>query len=59
MMTADGSLVAGFTSNTGDAALGIFMSGPSVTGDAYDEFLARWDEEYGGVPPERLPRSCL
>ena len=51
MMTADGSLVAGFPSNTGDAALGIFMSGPSVTGEAYDEFLVKWDEEYGGVPP--------
>ncbi len=51
MMTADGSLVAGFTANSGDASLGIFMSGPSVTGDAYDEFLMKWDEEYGGVPP--------
>ena len=51
MMTADGSLVAGFTANTGDAALGIFMSGPSVTGEAYEDFLAKWDEEYGGVPP--------
>ncbi len=51
MMTADGSLVAGFTDNTGDASLGIFMSGPSVTGEAYEEFLAKWDEEFGGVPP--------
>ena len=51
MMTADGSLVADFTANTGDAALGIFMSGPSVTGEAYEDFLAKWDEEYGGVPP--------
>lgn len=51
MMTADGSLVAGFTANTGDAAVGIYMSGPAVSGDAYDEFLAKWDEEYGGVPP--------
>lgn len=51
MMTADGSLVAGFAANTGDAAVGIYMSGPAVSGDAYDDFLAKWDEEYGGVPP--------
>jgi len=51
MMTADGSLVATFPENTGDAAIGIFMSGPLVTGEAYEEFLVTWDEEYGGVPP--------
>lgn len=51
MMTADGSLVATFPENTGDAAVGIYMSGPSVTGEAYEEFLATWDEEIGGVPP--------
>ena len=51
MMTADGSLVAGFASNTGNAAVGIYMSGPTVSGDAYDEFLAKWDDEFGGVPP--------
>jgi branched-chain amino acid transport system substrate-binding protein len=51
MMTADGSLVSGFTSNSGDASLGIYMSGPSVSGEAYSNFLVKWDEEYGGVPP--------
>ena len=51
MLTADGSLVAGFTGNTGDAGLGIFMSGPAVTGEAYEEFLVKWDDEFGGVPP--------
>ncbi len=51
MMTADGSLVAGFPENTGAAALGIFMSGPSVTGESYEEFLVKWDDEFGGVPP--------
>lgn len=51
MMTADGSLVATFPENTGDAAVGVYMSGPSVTGEAYDEFLAMWEEEIGGVPP--------
>lgn len=51
MITADGSLVASFPENTGEAAVGIYMSGPSVTGEAYDDFLALWDEEIGGVPP--------
>jgi len=51
MITADGSLVASFPENTGEAAVGVYMSGPSVTGEAYEGFLATWDEEIGGVPP--------
>jgi len=51
MITADGSLVASFPENTGEAAVGVYMSGPLVTGEAYEEFLAKWDEEFGGVPP--------
>jgi branched-chain amino acid transport system substrate-binding protein len=51
MMTADGSLVASFPENTGDAAIGIYMSGPSIVSEAYDEFLVVWDDEIGGVPP--------
>ena len=48
---ADGLLVASFPGNSGANADGMFMSGPSVTGAAYDEFLAKWDTKYGGVPP--------
>jgi len=51
MITADGSLVASFPENTGEAAIGVYMSGPSVSGEAYEAFLATWDEEFGGVPP--------
>lgn len=51
MITADGSLVASFPGNTGEAAIGVYMSGPSVTGEAYDNFRALWEEEYGGAPP--------
>ncbi|MGJ3240990.1 MAG: branched-chain amino acid ABC transporter substrate-binding protein [Anaerolineae bacterium] len=52
LMTADGSFVASFVENTGgDAALGIFQSGPFVSGETYDAFLELWDEEIGGVPP--------
>ena len=45
------SFVAGFPENTGDAAIGIFVSGPLVTGDAYERMLLRWEEEYGSSPP--------
>jgi branched-chain amino acid transport system substrate-binding protein len=51
LMSADGSLVAGFPSNTGDAAIGAYLSGPFVSGETYSEFLVTWDEEIGGVPP--------
>ena len=45
------SFVASFPENTGDAAIGVFVSGPLVTGDAYEQLLVRWEEEYGGSPP--------
>ncbi|RMF81509.1 MAG: branched-chain amino acid ABC transporter substrate-binding protein [Chloroflexi bacterium] len=51
LMGADGLLVESFPENTGDAAIGMFLSGPLVTGDAYQEFLETWDEVIGGVPP--------
>ena len=51
MMTADGSFSASFAQNAGQAAVGIFMTGPYVSGEVYDEFLVRWEEEIGGQPP--------
>ena len=45
------SFVAGFPENTGAAAIGVFVSGPLVTGEAYEQFLVRWEEEYSGSPP--------
>ena len=51
MMTADGSFSAGFAQNTGDAAVGVVMTGPYVSGEAYDAFLVTWEEEIGGQPP--------
>ncbi len=53
LMTADGSLVASFPENTGDAAIGMYMSGPFVSPDDedYAAFLSLWDEEIGGTPP--------
>lgn len=51
LMTADGSFVPAFMESVGDAGVGMFQSGPSVAGEAYDEFLALWEEEIGGQPP--------
>ncbi len=51
MVAADSSFVASFPKNTGDAAIDIFISGPLVTGEAYEAFLVAWGEEYGGEPP--------
>ncbi len=45
------AFVAGFPENTGEAAIGIFVSGPKVTGEAYEQLLLRWEEEYGSSPP--------
>ena len=51
IITGGASFVAGFPENTGDAAIGIYISGPLVVGDAYEQFLMRWEEEYGSSPP--------
>ena len=51
MMTAAANFVDAFPENTGDAAIGIYLSGPLVSGDAYEQFLVTWDEEIGGTPP--------
>ena len=51
MMTADGSFSASFAQNTGDAAVGIHMSGPHVEGDAYDAFLETWKAELDEAGP--------
>lgn len=48
---ADGLLVDGFPANTGPAAVGMYLSGPFVTGSAYDDLLSKWDAKFGGSPP--------
>lgn len=45
------SFSSSFPENTGEAAVGIYVSGPLVSGDAYEKVLAQWVEEYGGDPP--------
>jgi branched-chain amino acid transport system substrate-binding protein len=53
LMSADGSLVDSFPENSGEAAVGMFLSGPYLDPNdtAYSEFLAKWEETFGGTPP--------
>ncbi len=51
LMGADGLLVDSFPEATGDAAVGMYLSGPFIAGEEYDAFLTTWDEVIGGVPP--------
>lgn len=51
LVGADGLLADSFPENSGPNALGMYLSGPYVTGAAYEEFLVKWDEQIGGVPP--------
>lgn len=51
LMGADGLLADSFPENAGANAIGMYLSGPYVTGEAYQEFLAKWEAKFGGVPP--------
>ena len=51
MMTSDGSFTPDFAPNSGEGSIGVYITGPSITGEPYEEFLATWKEELGGAPP--------
>ena len=51
LMGADGLLSDSFPENSGPNVVGMTLSGPYVSGAAYDEFLGKWDAKFGGVPP--------
>jgi branched-chain amino acid transport system substrate-binding protein len=51
LVGADGLLVDSFPENSGPNAIDMYLSGPFVTGASYDEFLAKWEAKFGGVPP--------
>ncbi len=51
MLTADALLVEGFPIDSGEAALGVLMTGPAVTGEPYEAFLELWFDKYGEAPP--------
>ncbi len=50
MMTAAASFVEAFPENTGSAAIGLYMTGPLIGGDAYEDFLEIWQDEFGESP---------
>lgn len=51
LMGADGLLSDSFPENSGPNVVGMYLSGPYVSGASYDAFLAKWDTKFGGVPP--------
>lgn len=51
-MASDGLFADDFPENTGETSVGMYLSGPYVAGtEAYEEFLAKWADQIGGVPP--------
>jgi branched-chain amino acid transport system substrate-binding protein len=51
LMGADGLLSASFPPSAGANAVGMYLSGPFVTGPEYEEFLNKWRARFGGEPP--------
>jgi branched-chain amino acid transport system substrate-binding protein len=53
LMAADGLFADTMPEATGSAAVGMYLSGPyvDVNNAAYGEFLAKWADQIGGVPP--------
>ena len=51
LMGADGLLSSGFPGNAGSNVVGMYLTGSYVSGPAYDEFLAKWQNKFGGLPP--------
>ncbi len=53
LMSADGSFADTFPEATGSAAVDMYLSGPyvDVNNPAYGEFLQKWADQIGGVPP--------
>jgi branched-chain amino acid transport system substrate-binding protein len=52
LMGADGLFADTFPENAGDAAVGMYLSGPYVSGhDRYNAFLEKWETKFGGPPP--------
>ena len=51
LMGADGLLSDSFPENSGPNVVGMYLSGPYVSGAAYDDFLSKWEDKFGGVPP--------
>jgi branched-chain amino acid transport system substrate-binding protein len=51
LMGADGLFTQDFPGNTGEAAVGMYLTAPLVQNEAYDQLLQKWAEMHGGNPP--------
>jgi branched-chain amino acid transport system substrate-binding protein len=53
LMAADGSFADSFPEATGDAVVGMYLSGPYLdpAETRYADFLQKWTDKYGGQPP--------
>ncbi len=51
LMGADALYAADFPPNTGETALGMYLTAPLVSNDRYSEFLQKWEDMHGGTPP--------
>ena len=51
MMTADAAFSTYFAQTAGEAAIGIYVAAPHVSGEAYDEFLRTWRQEIDEAGP--------
>jgi branched-chain amino acid transport system substrate-binding protein len=52
LIGSDGMFSQDMVNGAGPAAVGVYLSSPAVTGDAYAEFLAKYEEINGVRPPQ-------
>jgi len=52
LIGSDGMFSLDMVRGAGPAALGVYLSSPAVTGEAYQEFLAKYQEINGVTPPQ-------
>jgi polar amino acid transport system substrate-binding protein len=50
MMGADGLTIDTFPEASGECAIGMYLSGPYVQGQPYDDFVAKYEANYGEKP---------
>ncbi len=51
LLGADALYVQNFPVSAGRAAIGMYITAPSIANEAYDELLRKWNDMHGGVPP--------
>lgn len=51
LMGADGLLVDPLPENAGENAIGMYLSGPYISGKKYESFLDKWQTKFSSPPP--------